>query len=100
MLNLKPSHKKILLLFFAAYFVCSVFAVAFDLDRATPSKTCAICFMNSSLSSAVGQAFVVAEIDLKQEYTHIFEKIAFVNTSVSYSGISYRGPPPQIVSFL
>ncbi|HUJ90541.1 MAG TPA: hypothetical protein VLX12_10125 [Syntrophorhabdales bacterium] len=100
MLKVKPAHKRLLLLLFSAYFLCAVITVAFDLDRATPSKTCAICFMNGSLSSAVGQAFVVVEIDLKQEYAHIFEEASSFNTSVRYSGLSYRGPPLPIVSFL
>ena len=95
-LRIKPAHKRIFFLLFAAYLLCSVLVVAFDRDRVTPSKTCAICFMNSSLSSAVGQAHVVAEIDLKKAYIRLSEETSRLSSSIIFSGLLYRGPPQTI----
>ena len=92
-LRIRPAHKRVLLLLFAAYLLCSILVVAFDADRVTPSKTCALCFMNNSLSSAVGQVHIVAEIDLTKSYVHLSQETSRLNSSTLFSGLLYRGPP-------
>ncbi len=93
MFKMNSEYKRLFSLLFAVYLLCSVFAVAFDYDRATPSKTCAICFMNNSLSSAVSETPVTPEIDLRKEYLSLGEEISPFNGSAISSGLSYRGPP-------
>ena len=51
------------LLFFAVYLSLSIFAVAYDYHDPSQSNTCPICLMHSSLSSGVGQASFVPQIE-------------------------------------
>lgn len=87
------SIQKPLLLFFAVYVLFSVAAVAFDPDRATPSRTCAICFMNNSLSSSLAQVQVLPLMDLIKRYEVLAEEIHCFNGSIVFTGLLYRGPP-------
>ena len=87
------SIRKPLLLFFAVYVFFSVAAVAFDPDRATPSRTCAICFMNNSLSSSLNQVHVLPTMDLTRRYEVLAEEVHCFNGSIVFTGLLYRGPP-------
>lgn len=87
------SIRKPLLLFFAVYVLFSVAAVAFDPDRATPSRTCAICFMNNSLSSSLNHVQVLPMMDLTKRYEVLAEEVHCYNASVVFTGLFYRGPP-------
>jgi hypothetical protein len=61
MLTLRPLHKGALFLF-ALYLFFAMAAVAFDPHGALPSKTCAICFLGTSLSSAINQSYVIPKV--------------------------------------
>jgi len=92
------SIKKPLLLFFSAYVLFSVLAIALDPDRVTPSRTCAICFLNNSLSSSLNQVHVLPTIDLTRQYEVLIEKTCSFTCSVVFTDTPYRGPPrPDIV---
>jgi hypothetical protein len=58
------------LLFFAMNLLLSTIAVAYDYHDASESDTCPICSMHSFLSSAVGQASVVPQIDRISKEDH------------------------------
>jgi hypothetical protein len=92
-LGIRPVHKRIFFLLFAAYLLCSVLVVAFDRDRVTPSKTCALCFMNGSLSSAVGQSHVTGEVYCRKEYLPLAEETCRICGLTSFAAVWYRGPP-------
>ena len=87
------SIRKPLLLFFAAYVLFSMVAVAFDPDRATPSRTCAICFMHNSLSSSLNHVQVLPTMDLTKRYEVLAEEVRSYSASVVFTGLFYRGPP-------
>ncbi len=87
------SIRKPLLLFFAAFILWSVAAVAFDPDHTTPSKTCAICFTNNSLSSSINHVPVLPTIDLTARYETLVEEVHPFKSSVVFTGLLNRGPP-------
>ncbi|MGD0230153.1 MAG: hypothetical protein ABSC19_07330 [Syntrophorhabdales bacterium] len=87
------SIRKPLLLLFAAYMLYSVAAVAFDPDRVMPSKTCAICFTNNSLSSSLNHVPVLPAMDLTTRYEIMVEEVQCFEGSVVFTGLLYRGPP-------
>lgn len=95
---MKSEYKRLFFLIFATYILCSVLAVAFDHDRAVPSATCALCFMNASLSAAVSETPVVPEIDLRKEYLSLAEEIYCFDGSATSPVASYRGPPLPVSS--
>ena len=83
------------LLFFAVYLFLSVVAVAYDYHDSSQSKTCPICFMGSSLSSAVGPASFVPPIPDRPLSLILVERTEPLRSAVLTSGVSYRGPPPR-----
>jgi hypothetical protein len=87
------SVRKPLLLFFALYVFFSTAAVAFDRDRSMPSRTCAICFMNNSLSSSLDQVQILPTMDLIERYEPLAEEAPCYYASVVSTGLLYRGPP-------
>jgi hypothetical protein len=92
MLMARPTHRRLLFIF-SLYLFFAVTMVAFDPHGAIPSKTCAICFMGSSLSSAVGQAHVTGEVYCDRQYVRLAEEICRVCCLNPFSAVSYRGPP-------
>ena len=98
MFSIKPFHRRVLFLF-AVYLFFAVAAIAFDPHGALPSKTCAICFMSGSLFSAIGQAYVLPEVFCNAQYAVLIHRPCECSGPVTFSGLSYRGPPLTVTSF-
>jgi hypothetical protein len=81
------------LLFFAIYVSLSTIAVARDYNDPSQSKTCPICFMRSSLASAVGEVTLVLQVDDHPFCLGLREKAEPFWSAACVSGVSYRGPP-------
>ena len=87
------------LLFFAVYLLLSIIAVAYDYHDSSQSKTCPICFMGSSLSSAVGPASFVPPIPDHPLSLILVERTEPLWSAIFTSDVPYRGPPPREGSF-
>jgi hypothetical protein len=84
------------LVFFAAYVLFSAVAVAYDHHDQVQSTTCPICFMRSSLSSAVTQTGFAPHIDNHPLRITSVERIGVFWNKVCTFAVCYRGPPlPQ-----
>lgn len=92
MLTLRPLHKRVLFLF-ALYLFFAMAAVALDPHGALPSKTCAICFMRTSLSSVINQSYVIPEVFYDEQYAFLAKDTCWCYGSITFPGMSYRGPP-------
>lgn len=88
------------LLLFAVYLLFSMIAVAFDYHDPSQSNTCPICFMLSSLSSGVGQASFVPQIDSHPLSLILVERTEPLWSVVFTSDVPYRGPPSPEGFFL
>jgi len=91
-LPVRPIPRRLLFLF-SVYVFFAVMMVAFDPHGAIPNKTCSICFMGASLFSAVGQAHVTGEVYWHRVYLPLAEETCRMYGLISFSAVSYRGPP-------
>ena len=81
------------LLFFSLYLFFSIVAVAYDYHDPSYSKICPLCFMRSSLSSAVGQAIFVPQVDDQPQCLILAERSEPRPGAAFTPGVPYRGPP-------
>jgi hypothetical protein len=84
---------KVFFLLFTVYLSFSVIYVAFDQHWGAPSRTCALCSFNKSLSSAINQVPVITEVDLNKIFIFWSEKKFYFEGLTFYPNLSYRGPP-------